>query len=149
MNRFEVLLIRFGLIYLVATGVFGVIFMIEPSLAAYFRVTHVHLGFLGFFLSLVMGVAFWMMPRPGGVRQEGATAATFYLHNAGLIMRAVAEPWFRYSGGDIAQWLMAAGGFSSLAAIVVFAVAMSRRVKTAEQIQQARRDARLQREQAS
>ena len=48
--------------------------------------------------------------------------------------------------GDVAQWLLAAGGFSSLAAIVIFAVAMARRVKTAEQIQQYRRDARLKRE---
>ena len=145
MNRYEVLLIRFGLIYLVATGVLGVMFMLEPSLAAYFRVTHVHLGFLGFFLSLVMGVAFWMMPRPGGLRQEGATRVTFYLHNLGLVTRTIAEPWFRHSGGDAAQWLLAAGGFCSLAAIVVFAVAMARRVKTAEQIQKYRRDSRQER----
>lgn len=148
MNRYEVLLIRFGLVYLVATGALGVIFMLEPSAAAYFRVTHVHLGFLGFFLSLVMGVAYWMMPRPGGLRQEAATAATFWLHNLGLVTRAVAEPWFRYAGGDAARWLLAAGGLCSLAAIIVFAVAMARRVKTAEQIQQYRLKARQLREQA-
>lgn len=141
MNRFEVLLIRFGLVYLVLTGAFGVMFMIEPALAGYFRVTHVHLGFLGFFLSLVMGVAYWMMPRPGGLRQEGATALTFYLHNAGLIGRSIAEPYFRYAGGTTAQWLLAGSGFLSLAAIIVFAVAMSRRVVTAEQIRRSRLEA--------
>lgn len=146
MNRYEVLLIRFGLLYLVLTGMFGVLFMLQPQLAAYFRVTHVHLGFLGFFLSLVMGVAYWMMPRPGGMRQEGATAATFYLHNLGLVLRSIAEPWFRYAGGTAPQVVMAAGGFASLAAIVIFAVSMIRRVRTAEEIQNLRRDARLKRE---
>lgn len=146
MNRYEVLLIRFGLVYLVLTGVFGVMFMLQPQLAAYFRVTHVHLGFLGFFLSLVMGVAYWMMPRPGGMRQERATAATFYLHNVGLVLRSIGEPWFRYAGGLPPQAVMAAGGLASLAAIVVFAVAMFRRVRTAEEIQNLRRNARLERE---
>ena len=148
MNRYEVLLIRFGLLYLVLTGVFGVLFMLQPHLAGYFRVTHVHLGFLGFFLSLVMGVAFWMMPRPGGMRQERATAATFYLHNLGLILRSAGEPWFRYAGGITPQVVMATGGFLSLAAIVIFAVAMARRVRTAEEIQTLRWDARLKREAA-
>lgn len=148
MNRYEVLLIRFGLLYLVLTGVLGVLFMLQPHLAAYFRVIHVHLGFLGFFLSLVMGVAFWMMPRPGGMRQEGATAATFWLHNLGLVLRAVGEPWFRAAGGVQPQVLMAAGGFASLAAMIVFALSMARRVRTAEEIQNLRRDARLRREAA-
>lgn len=148
MNRYEVLLIRFGLLYLVLTAVFGVLFMLQPQLAAYFRVTHVHLGFLGFFLSLVMGVAYWMMPRPGGMRQERATAATFYLHNAGLVLRSIGEPWFRYAGGLAPQAVTAAGGVASLAAIVIFAVAMFRRVRTAEEIQNLRRSARLEREAA-
>lgn len=148
MNRYEVLLIRCGLVYLVLTGVLGVLFMINPPLASYFRVTHVHLGFLGFFLSLVMGVAYWMMPRPGGLRQENLTAATFWLHNAGLILRAIAEPWFRRSGGTAPQSLLVIGGFLSLAAFMIFAWAMSRRVMTAEQIQQSRKDARLRREAA-
>src|SRR5690625_5152711 len=148
MNRYEVLLIRCGLVYLVLTGMLGVIFMINPPLAAYFRVTHVHLGFLGFFLSLVMGVAYWMMPRPGGLRQEALTAATFWLHNGGLMMRAVAEPWFRSSGGTAPQVFLVAGGFLSLGAFMIFAWAMSRRVVTAEQIQESRRAARLAREAA-
>lgn len=148
MNRYEVLLIRFGLVYLVLAGILGVLFMIEPSTAGYFRVTHVHLAFLGFFLSLVMGVAFWMLPRPGGIRQERLSAITFLLHNAGLIIRTGAEPWFRFAGGMTAQMLLAASGFLSLAAIIVFAFAMSRRVVTAEQIQKYRRDTRIRRESA-
>ena len=146
MNRYEVLLIRFGLVYLVLAAMLGVLFMLEPATAAYFRVTHVHLAFLGFFLSLVMGVAFWMLPRPGGIRQEKAAAATFYLHNAGLIVRSFSEPWFRYAGGLPAQWLLAVSGFLSLAGILVFAVSMSKRVVTAEQIQKYRRDSRIRRE---
>jgi hypothetical protein len=134
MSRYETYLIRAGLVYLFLTGLLGLLFSLQPQWSAYFRTTHLHLGFLGFFLSLVMGVAYWMMPRPGGVRQEGLEALTFYLHNAGLLLRIIAEPWWRYSGDSRLKLLTSVSAMLLLLAISVFVWAMWQRVKTKEAI---------------
>jgi len=123
-----------SLVYLVLTGLLGVLFFLFPSLTPYFRVTHVHLGVVGFFLSMVMGVAYWLMPRPGGLRQEGLEALTFYLLNAGLLLRLVAEPWWRYAGAGLPRGLSLGSGLLLFAAILTFAYAMQARVKTKEMI---------------
>lgn len=138
MSRYEALLIRAGLIYLVITGALGVAFFAAPWLAGAFRATHIHLGVLGFFLSMVMGVAYWMMPRPGGLRQERSEAWTFWLLNAGLVSRTIAEPWHRLGGPPWLREASIVAGVLLLAAIVLFAWAMWARVKTAKEIQRIR-----------
>lgn len=138
MSRWEANLIRAGLVYLVATAVLGVAFFVAPVLAGAFRTTHIHLGVLGFFLSMVMGVAYWMMPRPLGLRQERSEAWTFWLLNSGLIVRTVAEPWLRLGGPDVLRPVGVVAGVLLLAAILVFVVAMFARVKTVEEIQRLR-----------
>lgn len=55
MSRYEAWLIRSALVYLVLTGLLGLLFTVFPALTPYFRVTHVHLGVVGFFLSMVEG----------------------------------------------------------------------------------------------
>lgn len=134
MSLYEYRLIRAALLYLVLTGLLGVLFFLFPSLTPYFRVTHIHLGVLGFFLSMVMGVAYWMMPRPGGLKQEGLEATTFYLLNTGLVLRAVAEPWWRYTGDGLPRGLSVVSGLLLFAAILSFVYAMQARVKTREMI---------------
>ena len=138
MSRWEANLIRAGLIYLLLTAVLGVAFFAAPVSVAAFRTTHIHLGVLGFFLSMVMGVAYWMMPRPGGLRQERAEAWTFWLLNVGLIVRTVVEPWSRLGGPDVLQPIGVGSGVLLLAAIAVFVVSMFARVKTVEEIQRIR-----------
>lgn len=128
MSRYQTWLLRTALVYLVLTGAFGLAFTLRPGLAAVFGPTHAHLGLVGFFLATVMGVAYWMMPRPGGLRQEGAERTTFVLLNAGMLARLVGEPWTRYGGGPPARAVFVASGVLVLAAIVVFALAMSRRI---------------------
>lgn len=134
MSRYEYLLVKGALVYLVLTGLLGVLFFLFPGLTPYFRVTHVHLGVIGFFLSMVMGVAYWMMPRPGQLRQEGLEALTFYLLNAGLVLRIIAEPWWRYTGDALPRGLSIGSAFLLFAAILSFAYAMQARVKTKEMI---------------
>ena len=134
MSRYETYLIKAGLIYLVLTGFLGVLFFFIPALSVYFRTTHLHLGIIGFFLSMVMGVAYWMMPRPGGLRQERLEAITFYLLNSGMILRLVAEPLWRYSSNEGFRILSAASGLLQFAAMLVFAIAMWQRVRTKEYI---------------
>lgn len=132
MSRYEVLLLRAAVLYLVATAAVGVLLAVRPALAPALGPTHAHLGLVGFFLSTVMGVAFWMMPRPGGIRQEGWEAACFYLLNGGMLLRAFTEPWWRLGGGPAAHDLFVISGVATLAAVVAFAWAMRRRLVTVE-----------------
>jgi cbb3-type cytochrome oxidase subunit 1 len=125
-------------VYLVLTGVLGVLFFMMPVLAGAFRTTHIHLGVLGFFLSMVMGVAYWLMPRPGGLRQERSEAWTFWLLNSGLVVRTIAEPLHRLGGPAWLREVSIVSGLLLLSAIVVFAVAMWARVETAEEIRRIR-----------
>lgn len=138
MSLYEYRLIRMSLLYLVLTGLLGVLFLFFPVLSAYYRTTHIHLGVIGFFLSMVMGVAYWMMPRPGRLQQEQLEAVTFYLLNAGLILRFFTEPAWRYSGLTSLEPLLITSGLLQFAAILTFAYAMQARVKTADMVRRLR-----------
>jgi cbb3-type cytochrome oxidase subunit 1 len=133
-SRYQTLLIRAGLIYLLLAGALGVVFFLSPASTAYFRVTHVHLGLVGFIMSLIMGVAYWLMPRPGGLKQERLEAVTFWLLNTGLPLRVVLEPFWRMNGHEWLQAGLVLSGLLQLGAIGVFVYAMNQRVKTKEAI---------------
>jgi len=133
-SRYEVALLRGAVVYLLATAAFGVLFTLRPGLVAVFGPTHAHLGLVGFFLSTVMGVAFWMMPRPGGIRQERWEASCFYLLNTGMVLRTVAEPWWRATRAAGPHDLFAASSALTLAAVVAFAWAMRRRIVTKDAV---------------
>jgi len=66
MGFWHFLFVRAALFYLVYAAFLGTLFYLFPGLAGPFRPSHVHAGLVGFFLQMVMGVAYWMMPRPGG-----------------------------------------------------------------------------------
>ena len=138
MSRFQVALIRASLVWLVATALLGVVFQVWPGVAGLWRTTHVHMGVLGFFLSMVMGVAYWMMPRPGGLRQERWEAATFFTLHGGLLLRVAAEPQWRRTFAPAWQAASTVSGVMLLAAIVTFAIAMQARVVTADAVRRRR-----------
>lgn len=138
MSPYEVRLVRASLVWLVLTGVLGVLFYLAPAVAGPFRTTHVHMGAVGFFLSMVMGVAYWMMPRPGGMRQERAEALTFYCLHGGMLLRLAAEPAWRATATAWLEPLVLLSGLLTLTAIVVFATAMNRRVVTMDEIKRRR-----------
>ncbi|HHO56180.1 MAG TPA: hypothetical protein ENK21_07295 [Trueperaceae bacterium] len=134
MSRYEALLIRFSLLYLILTALFGFLFYLYPNLIPYFKTSHIHAGILGFFLSMVMGVAYWMMPRPKQLRQERLEAISFYLLNSGLLLRLIFEPWWLYSRSPILKDFVILSGALLLTAVAVFAIAMNARVVTAKKI---------------
>jgi hypothetical protein len=134
MSRYEAYLVRTALIYLVLTGLLGLLLFVRPELMPYFRTTHFHLGFIGFFLGMVMGVAYWMMPRPGGLRQERLEALTFFLLNAGILLRLFAEPAWRISGLKTWYYLTVSASLLQFFAMLVFAFAMWQRIKTRDYI---------------
>ncbi|HZW28516.1 MAG TPA: hypothetical protein VFF08_08655 [Trueperaceae bacterium] len=120
-------------------GLAGASMAVWPGSAGALAPTHGHLGTVGFFLSMVMGVAYWMLPRPGGIRQTGFEAVTFALLQSGMVLRVVGEPWWRLGGDALPHALFVASGVLTFAATVAFALAMSRRVVTVEAIRAAAR----------
>jgi hypothetical protein len=123
----------------VLAGLAGATMAVWPHLAGALAPTHGHLGTVGFLLSMVMGVAYWMLPRPGGIRQAGYEAVTFLFLQGGMVARVVGEPWWRLTGGALPHALFAASGGLTFVAVVTFALAMSRRVVTVEALRAAAR----------
>ena len=139
MSAVQVAFVRLAVVYLFGTGALGLWFLIDPSWAWAFRTTHVHAGVLGFFLSLVMGVAFWLLPRPGGVRTPRIEAWTLALFHGGLAVRTVLEPWLRLgSAPTFAEPLLWASGAINLAGIALFAGSVWGRARTPEELRRAR-----------
>jgi uncharacterized protein (DUF2249 family) len=68
MGFWHFLFVRAALLYLVCAAFLGTLLYLFPGLVGPFRPSHVHAGLVGFFLQMVMGVAYWMMPRPRGLR---------------------------------------------------------------------------------
>lgn len=128
----EYLFIRTSFFYLFYAALTGVLFYLFPGLTPYLKTSHVHAGLVGFFLSMVMGVAYWMMPRPGGLRQDRLEALTYLLLNAGLLLRLILEP-LHLLGYPLRLGLVVSG-LLQLGAVGVFAYAMQRRVYTSEML---------------
>ncbi len=135
MFYYEYLFVRTSLLWLLVAGVLGVLFYLDPGLMGAWRSVHVHAGVVGFFMNMVFGVAYWMMPRPGQIKQPGLEALTFWTLNLGLLLRGVLEPLaaaqgygFPLSAGLLLSALL------QLFAMVVFVYAMSRRVVTNEML---------------
>ena len=134
MYFYEFLFVRASLAYLVYTALLGFLFYLEPGWMAYLRSSHVHAGLVGFFLNMVFGVAYWMMPRPGQLKQPGLEAATFYLLNLGLALRLALEPFALAHPASLARAVLPFAAALQLAAVLVFVYAMRRRVVTNEML---------------
>lgn len=64
----------------------------RPELRHAFITAHAHILLVGFFMNMVMGVAFWMFPRPPDRRMnEPLATAAYALLNIGLLMRVSFE----------------------------------------------------------
>src|SRR5438067_1536503 len=65
-------------------------------------IVHAHILFVGFLMNMVMGVAYWMFPRPRLVpRREELSAAALILMNLGLALRVIGEPWAALGHGGV------------------------------------------------
>lgn len=102
--------IKTALAYLGAALLAGVLLAVNrlhgiaPALA-FFTPAYIHLFVVGWLTQLIFGVAFWMFPRFSKERphgREGIAWATYAFLNAGLLLRAAAEPAAEVS--DAAGW---------------------------------------------
>jgi hypothetical protein len=81
--------------------------MTSPSLAALLWPTYVHLLALGWLTQLIFGVAFWMFPRYSSTAHYGSERlgwASYWLLNAGLVLRVIGEPALAF--GARTRWLL-------------------------------------------
>ncbi|MFN3368256.1 MAG: hypothetical protein ACK4G4_05010 [Thermus sp.] len=147
MGFWHFLFVRAALLYLIYNALLGTLFYLFPPMVGPFRSSHVHAGLVGFFLQMVMGVAYWitgeartlLMPRPGGLRQDRLEGLTFVLLNAGLLLRLVLEPLHLLGQEGLRPWLAVSGGLQLLATLV-FAFAMHRRVVTGDMLRKMREE---------
>jgi hypothetical protein len=97
-----------------------------------FITAHVHLLLVGFMLTLVIGVATWMFPRPARddarYRPELAEAV-YWIMTVSTVARAVAEIGLGLWGTGILRLVVALGGLGQLVAAAVFVVNMWWRVR--------------------
>ena len=145
MFYYEYLFVRTSLFWLLVNGVLGVAFYLWPELLGPYKSVHVHAGLVGFFLNMVFGVAYWMMPRPGQIKQPGLERLTYWSLNLGLLLRVLLEPRALSGGWETLKPGLVLAALLQLFAMLVFVYAMSRRVVTNEmlwKLRQARERAR-------
>ena len=102
---------------------------------------HAHILLIGFLLLMVFGVAFWMFPRVHGQRPRREWGwLAFWLINAGLLLRVLAEPLADDAGRPVA-WRVVLGISAVLPVlgVVAFGVALWPRLRAAMTPDEARR----------
>jgi heme/copper-type cytochrome/quinol oxidase subunit 1 len=103
--------------------------------SAYEVSAHTHLLLVGFVLTMILGVALWLFPRPEkGDRRyrpvlvEGA----YWLLTIGTLLRAASEFWHDSADrawGPRLGWLIVAGSLSQIAALILFFATMWSRIR--------------------
>ena len=122
--------IRTALAYLLASLIAGVLLVTPGRWGALLWPTYVHLLVLGWLTQLIFGVTYWLFPRlsaagsPGGDRLGWVS---YWLLNAGLLLRVIGEPGRAL--GIRMDWLLLAAAFLQLTAGWAFVVSTWPRVK--------------------
>lgn len=107
-------LVKTSLVYLALGLLVGLalalqdVFSLPVSLSGLFPV-YLHLLVIGWLSQLIFGIAFWMFPKyrremPRG--NESLGWGIYFLLNAGLLLRAIAEPWQSQNPEAISAWLL-------------------------------------------
>ncbi|MBI3939882.1 MAG: hypothetical protein HY315_03535 [Acidobacteria bacterium] len=96
-----------------------------------FITVHNHMISVGFIMMMIMGVAYWMFPRPAGqalrdVARDRLAWANYFLLNAGLILRVIFEP---FSGAESAARLLVASSLLQMFGIFLFVLSIWKRIR--------------------
>ena len=122
--------VKTSLAYLGAALLVGVLMVGWPLLhagapAGALWPTYLHLLVVGWLTQLIFGVAFWLFPRHSRERPYGYVApawAAYVLLNAGLLLRAVAEPALAWSAAPAWRWSLAASALLQALGVLLFVV---------------------------
>ena len=126
------LFIKTGVIYLALTFVLGALFL---TLEAFGRpipftiaVEHGHMGFVGWLVNTVVGVALWLLPvnrkafpETQGRYPEKPARTAFAALNAGLILRLVFEPVQSSHASVVSSAALIASAILQLGGILIVA----------------------------
>ncbi|MBI4457251.1 MAG: hypothetical protein HY644_15335 [Acidobacteria bacterium] len=97
----------------------------------HFVTIHNHMISVGFVMMMIMGVAYWMFPRPSGVPlrevgREPMAWANYFLLNLGLILRFVFEP---FADWQPAGNLLIISSLLQMLGISMFVVSIWKRIR--------------------
>jgi heme/copper-type cytochrome/quinol oxidase subunit 1 len=93
---------------------------------------HTHVILVGFVMTMILGVALWLFPRPAkdDVRyRPGMAYGAYWLLTAGTAVRAIAELARRGGPGSWIAWLIVASGLAQIAALGLFFYTMWSRIR--------------------
>lgn len=111
------LFLRTGIVYLALTFVAGAVLLILEAVGKpaplIIGVEHGHMGFIGWLVNTVIGVALWLLPLnrktfPQNQRRypEFAARAAFVLLNVGLPLRLIVEPMYAADPSSALSFLL-------------------------------------------
>ncbi len=122
------LFIKTSFIYLMAALLLGLALAARslwqlPNIIAAFGPVYFHLFMLGWVTQLIFGVVYWMLPKytmrqPHG--NEALWQTTFWLLNAGLLLRVAAEPAQSVSLQAFWGWGLALSAVLQWLAVMIF-----------------------------
>jgi cbb3-type cytochrome oxidase subunit 1 len=131
------LFIKASLLYLVAALLVGLLLALRGLLNLLAIVggltpVYFHLFMVGWVTQIIAGVAYWMFPKWSRQRPRGYDSlalATFWLLNAGLLLRVIAEPAQTVSVWPGWGWLIVAAALLQWLAGMAFVANTWPRVK--------------------
>ena len=129
--------VRTALLYFVAALALGTALLVRPLVAAAPLLSaawpgYVHLLTVGWITQLIIGVAYWLFPRPDRARPappDHLGWAAYVQLNAGLLLRLAAEPVAILDPASDARWLLPFAGFMQLGAAICFLLLVWPRVR--------------------
>jgi peptidoglycan biosynthesis protein MviN/MurJ (putative lipid II flippase) len=103
-----------------------------PFLAPNLTPVYFHLLMVGWVTQFILGVAAWMLPKYSQEKPRGLESlywAAYILLNAGLVVRAFAEPLNELNSQSGWGWLLVVSAFLQWLAGLLFVINSWRRVK--------------------
>ena len=129
--------VRTALVYFVVALALGTALLTRPLVAAAPALAaawpgYLHMVTVGWITQLIIGVAYWLFPRPDRSRPApsdhlGWTA--YVLLNGGLLLRVAIEPVATLHPATALRWLLPLAGSLQLAAAIAFALLVWPRVR--------------------
>jgi hypothetical protein len=122
--------LKTALLYLIAAFVLGLLLAARslvdlPAILAGYSPVYFHLFMVGWVTQLIFGIVFWLFPKfsheqPRG--REWLGWSTYTLLNAGLLLRAVAEPQNSRQPGALWGWFLVASAALQWTAGLLFVI---------------------------
>jgi hypothetical protein len=129
--------IKTGVAFLVIGLVLGGVMMVRRELGGVYPSTylvsaHTHAILVGFVMSMILGVALWLFPRPekGDVQYRPERAdASYWLLTLGTGGRVVGELLRPTIDAAWLRWVVVVGGLMQIGAVLVFFYTMWPRIR--------------------